>query len=94
MRIDFNGLDYIGDWIENKDIIIDRDDIIEDLKTIKQVPEEFDFEIFDIYNAALDRGIDESELVKIFIFSYKLAEIVKRTNSLIKRIKNEQLRCL
>lgn len=77
--------DYIGNWVLNGKVIIDKEQILEDISIIREVPEEFDFDEFDIMLAALNRGVEESELTKIFSKSFEIAELKKRANRLIKR---------
>jgi len=78
MRIstdDFSESNYIGDWVNNKDIYLSPEDLIGELLVISENPEEFDFHFYDAMKEANLRGIDE-EIIENLTHRYFVTEKV------------------
>lgn len=82
--------DYIGNWILDSSVIINKEDLLEEIFTILDVREEFDFADFDIMEASLDKGIEESELEKIFGKTFRMAKLLKESDELLSKIRNKR----
>ena len=78
MRIsieDFEVKNFVGDWVLDSGIILDKETILEELLIISRNPEEFDFHLYDAMSEANLRGVDET-LIENTLFRYFVVEKV------------------
>jgi|MudIll2142460700_1097286.scaffolds.fasta_scaffold03130_13 hypothetical protein len=88
MRIgldDFVEQNYIGDWVLDDNVHVDRDTMLDELKLIAELPEEFSINLYDAMLKANLYGIETDTIERLIRKSFHLAKLEKEYSDICKR---------